>query len=158
VVPRTLDFACDFAFDNVPFVVRGLKTVDALLVLGLLLGRVDRPLFLVDVGYEHFDVLALLDLAAGAERGQLRHRKDSFGLVSDVDEDLVVAHLNDSPGDGVSAAVRLDVAFRESVLHLYLLFHAPLPDPNFASRRALRRPARFLKVHLTLIMLDPRTS
>src|SRR3954452_3696574 len=96
-----LDDLDDGAGDGLAGLGGGLDRAPGLLEAGLLLGQ-DQPAVLVLLGEdEGVHLLAELDLVVRVDRladGQLVDRDDPFGLVADVDQDLVVVDPDDVAG------------------------------------------------------------
>ena len=95
-----LDDLDDRALDRLARLGGGLDAAPGLLEAGALLGQ-DQAAVLVLLGEdESVDLLADLDLVGGVDRladRQLVERDDPFGLVADVDEDLVLVDADDLP-------------------------------------------------------------
>ena len=131
MIASAFHFAGDLALDHFSVAVCLFQGIDSLLVFRLLLRRVYGPLLLVNVSNENLDLFAFFNLPVSAEGGKLGYRKDALRFVANIYENLSLIDLNDSAGDNISATVHLDVAFCESVFHLYSLFHS-LMTPSIA--------------------------
>ena len=94
----------DRALDELVALARGADLVPDLELVGLLLGEHDEAV-LVLLGFDQ-DVDGITggrrDIAFGID--ELVKRDDSFGFVSDVDDDGVFADFQDRPGDDVALA------------------------------------------------------
>jgi hypothetical protein len=110
--------ACDLPFHDHSLTVGRIQQVDPFFVFGLLLRSVDRSLLLIDISDKDINLFPFFDLPRFAEGGEFPHWKDPFRLITDIDKDLALVHLNNRSGDRVPPTVHLDIAFRESVFHL----------------------------------------
>lgn len=107
----TLDDLDDGTGDDAVFFLDLLNRAPGALILGTLLGQ-DQTTFLVLLLLnEGLDLITDVDYLKGVHvvlDRQLFGRDDTFGLVTDVKEDLVAVHLDDGPRDDVAVIEVLD--------------------------------------------------
>ena len=106
-----LDDLDDGALDGLVLLLELLDGAPGALVLSALLGQ-DQAAFLVLLGEdEGFDLVADGHNLIGVDvvlDGELAGRDDTFGLVTDVEQDLVAVDLDDGPFDDVAIVEVLD--------------------------------------------------
>jgi len=106
-----LDDLDDGALDGLVLFLELFDGAPGALVLSPLLGQ-DQTAFLVLLGEDQgFDLIAHGNDLVGVDvvlDGKFAGRNDTFGLVADVEQDLVTVHLDDGPFDDVAIVEVLD--------------------------------------------------
>ena len=130
------------ALDGLAGLGGGLDLAPGLLEAGALLGEDEAPLLVLLGEDESVDDLAQIDLVGGihgAADRQLVSGNDAFGLVADVDQDLVLVDPDDLAVDDVALLERLD---RRRVIGHELAVDLDHEVVRSRSRREPRRQGR----------------
>ena len=124
-----LDLPEHQAGDDVAFLVLGEDRLPFLLPLRLAVGEGDGAVFVLDGFEQHLDRVADLGRRrVGAVVLPLVERDDAFGLVADVDDDIVAEDLEDAAGDDL---VGFEVLFVAVDPLVNFLLEDRLPDSGF---------------------------